>query len=137
MVGDSRNAMKIRVHGGLPYVDALLEYRGHALPLENVLIDTGSAGVILPTDHLVRIGLTYEPEDMVHRIRGAGGSEFVYTKRVDRLSIGELHVADFEVEVGARDYGFDISGIVGMDFLTKVGAVVDLARLEISQSASL
>ena len=29
------------------------------------------------------------------------------------------------------DYGFDIDGIIGMDFLVEVGAIVDLSRLEI------
>jgi hypothetical protein len=34
------------------------------------------------------------------------------------------------------DYGFEIEGIVGMDFLTKAGAVVDLAKLEIYQTST-
>jgi hypothetical protein len=45
--------------------------------------------------------------------------------------LGELEVRDFEVEVGAMDYGFAIDGIVGMDWLTQVGAVIDLSRLEV------
>ena len=68
---------------------------------------------------------------MVHRIRGVGGTEFVFTKRVDRLSVGDLQVNDFQIEVGAMDYGFDIDGIIGMDFLTQVGAIIDLAKLEV------
>ncbi len=71
-----------------------------------------------------------EPHDLIHRIRGVGGAEFVFTKRVDNLALGELQIEDFEIEVGAMEYGFDIEGIVGMDFLTRVGAVIDLARLE-------
>lgn len=62
-----------------------------------------------------------------------GGAEFVFTKRVDRLSVGELSVQDFEIEVGAMDYGFEMDGIVGMDFLMEVGAIIDLARLETYQ----
>ena len=34
------------------------------------------------------------------------------------------------------DYGFEIDGIIGMDFLTQVGAVIDLARLEVRLAAS-
>ena len=34
------------------------------------------------------------------------------------------------------DYGFDIEGIVGMDFLSPVGAVVDLARMEVHGTQS-
>jgi hypothetical protein len=79
---------------------------------------------------LLTIGLTYEPDDRVHRIRGVGGAEFVFTKCVDSLAVGKLQVNDFQIEVGAMDYGFDIDGIIGMDFLIQVGAIIDLAKLE-------
>ncbi len=123
--------MKIRLRDGLPHVTAFLTYQGRRLSLKDVLLDTGSAGAIFSTDRVLSIGLTYEPHDMVHRIRGVGGTEFVFTKRVDRLSVGDLQVNDFQIEVGAMDYGFDIDGIIGMDFLTQVGAIIDLAKLEV------
>jgi len=122
--------MKIRLRGGLPYVTASLTCRGQQLSFRNILLDTGSAGVIFSTDRVLTIGLTYEPEDMVHRIRGVGGTEFVFTKRVDSLAVGELQVDDFQIEVGTMDYGFDIDGIIGVDFLVQVGAIVDLSKLE-------
>jgi hypothetical protein len=49
--------------------------------------------------------------------------------------LGELQINDFEIEVGAMDYGFEIDGIVGMDFLTQVGAIIDLAKSEIYQAS--
>jgi hypothetical protein len=67
----------------------------------------------------------------VHRIHGVGGVEFVFAKRVEAVQVGELHANDFEIEVGAMDYGFPIDGILGTDFLIRVGAVIDLHRLEI------
>ena len=123
--------MKIRLRDGLPFIRATLTHHGQQLLLNNVLLDTGSAGVIFPTDAVLTIGLTYEPDDMVHRIRGVGGAEFIFTKQVDTLMVDELQVNDFQIEVGAMDYGFDIDGIIGMDFLVEVGAIVDLSRLEI------
>ena len=123
--------MKIRLCDGLPYVMVSITHHGQQLNLENVLLDTGSVGTIFPTDKVLAIGLQYEADDTVHRIRGVGGAEFVFTKKVDHLSLGRLQVNDFEVEVGAMDYGFEIDGIVGMDFLTQLGAVIDLAKLEI------
>lgn len=130
MVGHSGCAVKITLQDGLPFVKAELTFQGRNLMLENVLLDTGSVGAVFSTDKLLTIGLTYEPEDHVHRIRGVGGAEFVFTKRVDRLAVGELSVRDFEIEVGAMDYGFEMDGIVGMDFLMEVGAIIDLARLD-------
>ena len=99
--------------------------------LKNVLLDTGSAGSIFSTDQVADIGLSYEPNDFVHRIRGVGGSEFVFTKRVDVLKVGGLQVANFEIEIGAMNYGFDMDGIIGLDFLTQVGALIDLDRMEL------
>lgn len=55
----------------------------------------------------------------------------MFTKSLDRLTLGSLSVADFEIEVGAMDYGVDMEGIVGMDFMLQVGAKIDLAQLEI------
>ena len=123
--------MKIRLMGGLPYISAGLGYHGRHVTLNKVLLDTGSAGTIFSTDRVSGIGLMYEPDDLVHRIRGVGGSEFVFTKQVDRLSAGRLRVEQFEIEIGAMDYGFQIDGIIGMDFLTRVGALIDLKRMKI------
>jgi len=124
--------MKIRIKNGLPYVSATLFHHSRRAVLKNVLLDTGSAGTIFSTDKIASVGLTYEPDDFVHRIRGAGGSEFVFTKRADGLSVGNLKVTQFEIEIGAMDYGFDIDGIIGMDFLTKVGALINLEKLKLS-----
>ena len=127
--------MNIQVRDGLPYVTVTLLYGGQQLDLANVLLDTGSAGTLLAADQVLAVGLQYEVDDPVQRIRGIGGAEFVFVKRIDHLSVGELQVSDFEVEVGALDYAFDIDGIVGTDFLLQVGAVIDLSRLEIRRAS--
>ncbi len=77
--------MKIRLENGLPYVTMSLSHRGRQLELENVLLDTGSAGTIFSADKVSALGLRYEAEDTVHRVRGVGGAEFVFSKRVDTL----------------------------------------------------
>jgi hypothetical protein len=123
--------MKLWLEHGLLFADALLVYQGRTLNLANVLLDTGSAGTLFSVDHLVCLGLQYEPEDRVHRIRGVGGSEFVFTKRVDSLALLDLRLVDFEIEIGAMNYGFNIDGIIGMDFLVRVGAMIDLKTMEL------
>ncbi len=123
--------MKIRLREGLPYLTASLYYRGRKLVLKNVMLDTGSAGTVFSADRVLAIGLQYEADDLIHRIRGIGGSEFVFTKKIERLSLGDLQIEDFEIEVGAMDYGIDIDGIIGIDFLVRVGAMIDLAQLKI------
>jgi predicted aspartyl protease len=127
--------MTIRVQDGLPYVTITLRYRGQQLELLNVLLDTGSAGTVFSADQVFPMGLQYEADDPVHRIRGIGGAEFVFSKRVDRLSLGKIQVNDFVIEVGAMDYGIDMDGIVGMDFLMQVGALIDLSQMEVRQTS--
>ena len=123
--------MKIQLKDGLPFVSTQLTYQGRRITLENVLLDTGSAGSIFPTDRVLSIGVEYEADDFVYRIRGVGGEEFVFAKRLDRVALRNLEVEDFEIEIGLMDYGFEIDGILGMDFLIEVGAILNLERLEV------
>ena len=50
---------------------------------------------------------------------------------VARLAIGDRDVVDFDAEVGEMDYGFEIGGILGMDFLRAARAIIDLGELTI------
>lgn len=127
--------MKLRLKDGLPCVALSLSFRGQSLQLENVLVDTGSAGTVISTDKVLPIGVWYETDDVVHRIRGVGGAEFVFSKRVDRLAIEDMEVSDFVVEVRAMDYGPELDGILGTDFLLQVGVVIDMSNLEIRRAS--
>jgi hypothetical protein len=123
--------MKIRLQDGLPVASVTLTHGTEQLTLENVVIDTGSAGTIFPIDTVETIGLGMAPDDMIIPVRGVGGSEFVFVKQVDRVALENLTVEHFAIDVGAMDYGFDIDGILGIDFLIQARAVIDLANLEI------
>lgn len=123
--------MKIQMRHGLPFVSVTLRHGEHDLEVHDLLLDTGSAGTVFSADSLLAIGLVYEPDDPIHRIRGVGGSEFVFLKQVDLVTIGELHISNFAVEGGAMDYGFGIKGVVGTDFFVAAGAIIDLRMLEL------
>lgn len=123
--------MKIRIQDGLAYVTLNVTYQRKRLRLERVLLDTGSAGTLLATDKVLEIGVQLEPHDTIHRIRGVGGAEFVFMKCFEMVACDEIVLENFEVEVGAMQYGLDLDGILGLDFLLQVGATIDLAQLEI------
>ena len=127
--------MRIELRAGLLFVDVRLRHAEQDLELHDVLLDTGSAGTLFATDSVSAIGLDYAPEDPLHRIHGVGGSEFVFMKRVDQVAVGELQVSDFAVEIGAMDYGFQLDGIIGTDFLLAVGAIIDLNTLEVRRAS--
>lgn len=124
--------MNLNIRHDLPFVTATIRYRGQDLELENVLLDTGSAGTVFHVDRLMTVGLLMESEDMIRIIRGVGGTEFVFSKRVDGLSVGNLGVGHFDIEVGGMDCGFALDGIIGLDFLRAIRAKIDLGALTIT-----
>ncbi len=126
--------MKFRLEKGLPFVVAMLTFRGQRLTLGNVLLDTGSSGTVFSTDRVLEIGLKFERNDMLHRVRGVGGTEYVFTKQIEQLTVGELVMESFEIEIGALDYGFVMDGIIGTDFLSQTGAVIDFVQLEVRRA---
>ena len=76
-----------------------------------------------------------EGGDVLRRIRGVGGTEFVFMKRLDHLSVGDLEAPSFEIEVGAMAYGFPGEGVLGLNFLRQSGALINLRQLELHRAS--
>jgi predicted aspartyl protease len=121
--------MQLRISDDLPFTTVTISYQGMEVVIPNVLIDTGSATSIFNADQLGKINLTPNPDDILFTIRGVGGTEVVFSRRVDSIQLGDKKIPDFQIEIGGMDYGFDILGILGMDFLVQAGAVIDLHDL--------
>jgi predicted aspartyl protease len=126
--------LNIRIQRGLPFVRALLTQNGKSLLLDQVLLDTGSETSVFSSDELAEIGVRAELEDVLHRTIGVGGFEYTFSKRLDAVALGTAELRDFEIQVGAMDYGFPVQGILGIDFLLRTRAVIDLDRLELFES---
>lgn len=125
--------MNIKEIVGLPFVEATVTFRGQSMKLENVLIDTGSAGTIFNVNKLEEIGVKPEADDITQTIQGVGGLEFVYTKKINQISITQdIKINNFRIELGSMDYGLEIDGIIGYDFMKEVGIVIDLKDLYLS-----
>jgi predicted aspartyl protease len=123
--------MRLTLEYGLPFITVALTYRGKQIEALHVLVDTGSARTTFAADVVAQIGLIPEPEDALLTVRGVGGAEIVFTRLVDRVQVGRRAVEQFEVEIGGMDYGFEINGILGMDFLTHTGAIINLHQLQL------
>ena len=128
--------MRLRLRDNLPFVGITVVHQREKIKIPNILVDTGSGGTILSADVLSKIDIVPQPEDTLHTIFGVGGSEVVFTRTIDELKVGTYSVKQFEVEIGGMDYGFDIQGILGMDFLTTAGAKINLEKMEIEFSKS-
>lgn len=123
--------MQLTLRDNLPFVTVILTYKKIALTIPNVLVDTGSARTIFSADIVLPIHITPEPDDVLYTIRGVGGSEVVFTRQVDSLQVDNHQLLQFEIEVGGMDYGFEINGILGMNFLQQASAILNLAKLNI------
>lgn len=121
----------IRLAHGLLFASASLLYSGKQMVCRNVLIDTGSAGTVFSVERVLAVGIHPEPDDAIRELRGVGGTEFVFVKKIDKLGLGDFGISDFEIEIGAMDYGMEIDGIIGLDFLLKMKAKIDLEQLKI------
>jgi len=118
----------------LPFVTVKVVHRGNAIEVD-MLLDTGSASTLLNADIAATIGIVPEPEDRLRTLRGVGGREVVFARYVDRVEVEGEGLDAFELEIGGMDYGFDIGGILGMDFLRTAGAIVDVGALTVSFSS--
>lgn len=58
--------MRIRLQGGLLYVPLHLSFRGREL-LNDVVLDTGSAGSVVSADAVLPVGVVPEPHDRLRR----------------------------------------------------------------------
>ncbi len=118
--------MQLTLKDNLPFVTVVVTHKGQAIEITNVLVDTGSGSTILSADAMQVIQITPSPEDTLYIIRGIGGNEVVYSHRVENIRIGEGNISNFEIEIGGMDYGFEINGIIGMDYLVQTGAIINL-----------
>jgi predicted aspartyl protease len=120
---------KIKLIHHLPFVQLRIWHKGQSLLLHKVLIDTGSASTIIKLDLVEKIGITAEERDYVGTISGVGGSEYIFLKTLDSIEFNGLHIENFTVDVGVMDYGIEINGIIGMDFLLRIRGIINLDEL--------
>jgi hypothetical protein len=126
--------MELLLKGNLPFITVTIEYEGASLNIQNVLVDTGSSSTIFAADVVATIGIFPKLTDILQTIQGVGGMEVVFMRRIDVLQVEAHSLRNFDIEIGGMDYGFEINGILGMDFLVQTGAIVNLREMKIEFS---
>ena len=129
--GKVEQTMQLTLIHDLPFITVTAAYQNKSVDIPNVLVDTGSGTTILSVDWVRAIQIRASLEDELFTIRGVGGREAVFARVLDYLQVGEHKITNFEVELGGMDYGFEINGILGMNFLKKVGAIINLQTMEL------
>lgn len=126
---------KLIIEDGLLLTEMDLIFNGQLLHLQRVLVDTGSGSTVISTDLAETIGIVAEENDMIYRISGVGGSEFVYSKTVDSVRIGDMQTEDFALEIGAMNYGFDLDAIIGLDLLQQLKTILNIDELTLQSNS--
>lgn len=123
--------MNLKIKSNLPFISATISYQGLSVDISNILIDTGSSSTIFAADMVEQIGIMLNDDDVPVAIKGVGGVELVYMRCLDYIKVGKSIISDFYVEIGGMNYGFELNGIIGMDFLLKTNAIIDLQQMRL------
>ena len=129
--------MQLTLKNNLLFTQVTVAYQNRSVEIANVLVDTGSATTILATDVVAAIEIEVAPDDVLHTIRGVGGTEAVFTRWVDYLRVNDCCLHNFEIEIGGMDYGFELNGILGMNFLLPAKATINLQEMRIEFKQTL
>lgn len=129
--------MDLRIKNDLPFLGVTITYQGFSLTIQDILVDTGSTSTVFAADVVADLGIVPEAEDVLRTIQGVGGVEVVYERQINELKIENHSIRDLVIEVGGMDYGFAINGILGMDVLKQISAIINLAEMKIEFAESL
>lgn len=126
--------MNITLIDGLPFIQCLLTINDTQINVSKVLLDTGSASCVFKQNLFEEKDIIIQPTSSIRNLTGIGGTEEVLPYVITQISVGPFRIDQFEIEIGTMNYGFDINGIIGMDFLLTVGSTIDLNKLELTST---
>ena len=126
--------MKLQLERDLLLTEIEVRHQQKTIVFKRVLVDTGSGTTVLSRSLLKEAGIVLHIEDEPLRIRGIGGSEMVFQKQFDSIRCGEFKLPKFKAQLSFMNYGVQIDGILGLDFLIAVDALLDLKNLEIRKA---
>jgi len=121
--------MAIDYHDGLLFTTLKLTYLGKTGLIENVVIDTGATHSILSPDSVRGLGLEYDDEDQIVASVGLGGKQYAFVKKVDKVEFGPFNVSSCTMDFCVIDLTGKVNGLLGLDLLSSVGAVIDLKNM--------
>ena len=121
--------MAIDYHDGLLFTTLKLTYLGKTGVIENVVIDTGATHSILSPDSVRGLELKYGDEDKIVTSVGLGGRQYAFVKEVEKVEFGPFEVNGCTMDFCVIDLTGRVNGLLGLDLLSRVGAVIDLKSM--------
>ncbi|RAV22350.1 retropepsin-like aspartic protease [Paenibacillus contaminans] len=121
--------MKIDLVDGLLQTSIIINYKGQALTIDKLVIDTGASHTLLSADVVADIGVYFETGDKIVSAFGIGGEESCFRKSFDAVTLGDFQIKDFNLDVGTLHEMLEINGLLGLDLLVAANVVLDLSEL--------
>ena len=122
--------MKIEFRDGLLFTSLEIKYKGKSKIIDNIVIDTGAAGSIISPDAVDDIGIYAEIGDRLIEYYGIGGSTHnAFIKNIDEIKLEDKSIENTYMDFGIIDTKGEINGLLGLDILIEIGAIIDLKNL--------
>lgn len=117
---------------GLLYASVILQHGKKSITIDDVIIDTGAFHTIILTDYLADLDVSFTEDDELVKSSGYGGIELSSVrKKVDKIRVGDISLANVKIDFGEIDPYERINGLIGLDFLRSSGVIIDLVDLTI------
>jgi predicted aspartyl protease len=114
------------------YVRAAFGGRDNRSNVVRLLVDTGARNTVLPAQLLEDCGYDLKRPLRQVRIAAAGGVLQVPVMAISWFSCLGTNMQSFEAIALNLPRSSGIDGLLGMDFLTKIAAIVDIEKMQIS-----
>ncbi|MBC8062155.1 MAG: retroviral-like aspartic protease family protein [Clostridiaceae bacterium] len=119
--------MDIYYFDGLICTSVKITFNGNTTIIDNVVIDTGAVESILSSNVVKNIGIKINTTDKTAVTRGAGGSKMrFFYKIIDEIEIGATVFQNIKIDFGNIDPSGEINGLIGLDLLRSLHAVIDI-----------
>lgn len=127
--------MKIELVDGLLQTSITIHFKGRALKLDKLVIDTGASHTLLSADVLADIGVYFETGDEIVSAFGVGGEESCFRKSFDSVLLGDFQTENFKLDIGALHEKLEIHGLLGLDLLMAANIIIDLSELRMCSAS--
>ena len=122
--------MDIEFRNGLLFTSLEITFQGMKKMINDIVIDTGAAETLISPDIVEEIGIVAALTDRISSFYGVGGSlHNFFSKEVDRICLGSIDIINAKLDFSVIDPAGDINGLLGLDLLMEMGAVIDLKKL--------
>ncbi|MDG0874569.1 retropepsin-like aspartic protease [Paenibacillus thiaminolyticus] len=114
---------------GLLLSSLTLSYKGQAIYIDKLVIDTGASHSLISVDVVSDIGVYFENTDEIVNAFGIGGEALCFRKTFDTVQLGTFQIQNFKLDVGLLHQKLDINGLIGLDLLMQADMILDLSQL--------